>query len=72
MKWDKEICSFKVNLTNGQKIGVVSDCRHLLYTIMNWQKQIPLQRLLIKVFVLRERNTHDLALLYFIGAFGSK
>lgn len=35
----KEICSFKTSLTNDQKIGVVIDGRHLMYTMVNWQKQ---------------------------------
>ena len=35
----KEICSFKTSLKNDQKIGVVIDGRHLMYTMVNWQKQ---------------------------------
>ena len=35
----KETSSFKTNLTNDQQIGVVIDGGHLMYTVVNWQKQ---------------------------------
>ena len=35
----KETCSFKTNLTNDQQIGVVIDGGHLIYTMVNCQKQ---------------------------------
>ena len=35
----KETCSFKTNLTNDQQIGVVIHGGHLIYTMVNCQKQ---------------------------------